>query len=217
MLSATIRSVVGVVHHEVCREPAEAQRAQHRLRLRHALELGGLDEAAGRRRAERPRSRAGRHRHAAPAEAPARERGALGAVAALHVVLVGLGEADHDGAHVQLVAVARFQRAQRRLKVVGPRTRRVREMQDLDEIRLIGGDGGAPGHREAGNRHPRSLAVPASSSRGCARRRRRSWRGDCARAAEASASGVRIRARDPSGRPRCARARPRCRGTSSAS
>ena len=161
MLSATVAQRLGVVHDEVGREPAEAERRSTASALRHALELGGLDEAAGRAVPNgRGRGPVAIGMPAAP-EAPARERRALGAVAALHVVLVGLGQADHDGANVQLVAVARFQRAQRRLKVVGPRTRRVREMQDLDEIRLSGGYGGAPGHRQAGNRHPRSLALLA--------------------------------------------------------
>ncbi len=78
-LSATSRSASSSSITRSVVNQREAQRAQHGLGLRHALELGGLDEAAGAAGAERPRARARRHRHAAPAEAPPRERRALGA------------------------------------------------------------------------------------------------------------------------------------------
>ena len=97
-----------------------------------------------------------------------------GGVAARLVLLVRLGEADHHGADAQLVAVARLERAQHGLEVVGPRTGGVGVVDDFDKAGLSGCNGNAPGGGNTGKRHPRSLAGLAVSGRGCARRRRRS-------------------------------------------
>ena len=125
------REVVVVLHHQRRREPAELQRAEHRMLELGRLQAGRHDRPARLAGRGDARARLGRERHAAAAEAHVAAGRAGRRVAAADVLLGVLGQPDGDEPPPQLGAVAPAQHGVRRGRRVRPRAPRIREVGDL--------------------------------------------------------------------------------------